>query len=1639
MSSQVIDEKIVRLKMDYSSVEKGAGRVTSTLGRIADSIRRLGTKTNTADVAKSISDIGSKASLARPLIDQLGDAATNVGNKFSVLKTVAVGALMRIGSTVAQKASQLLSAFTTDPIRDGFGEYEEKLKSIQTILANTTKDGTTLAQVNKELNALNAYADKTVYSFADMTKNIGLFTNAGLGLTESTSMIKGWSNAVAGAGGNAEDASRGAYQLSQELAQGRMTLMGWNSMVNAKAGNNNMKAGLIDIAKAMGKFNGVAEKNIPTMDTFRDTLQDGWLTTDITSAYLRIMAGDMDDAGMAALGLSADQIKAFKAQQKAAEEAATKVRSFTQLMGTLKEAVGSGWATTWELLLGDFNDATKLFSGIADSLSTWIGKYSDARNNLLKAAVKLGARDDVLSGLKAAFQALAPIVKTLAAAFRQVFPPTTAEQIKSVTGRFKELMEGLKPSAERLAQFKNIFTALFTIVKAGITVIGMAGKLLAALIPDNLFDIVMNVTNKIAEFILKLSSGAAGMKDFASVTDTISKVMNSIGESINMAIDKFKSLGSVVDGAKTILVAAMGIIGTIAESVWNTFSKFNFKDLFNVAAIGAVGVTIAKISKTIKGFMESFDNISSIGGSVSEAFESVTDAIQTMTLKVKSEALMNIAIAIGILSAALFVLSTIDSVKLGVSLGAVASNLAILMAGLNILGKTPLKTGSIMASVVAMTVMASALLILATAVKIMSTMKPAEMAQGLLGITAGMVIMVKAVQSIGDVAPKAIIAASAMSAMATALILLTVPIMLLGRMDTADLAKGIAGVGAALAILVVAVRSISKLGPSVIVAASSMTMIATALNLLIAPILVFSRMSWEEIAKGLATTAAALIIMSGGLALISKISGKAGMVLGAASMIMVATAITILAGALRIFGGMSVAEIAKGLGTLAGSLVILAVGLKLMQSSLAGALALTIVANAMIPLATALRLLGSMDITSVATALGTLAGTLLIFTVAAYALQGAIGGVLLLGVAALELLVLASAVAVISTAILTLAAAVKVFSEIPLAALGVGLLGMAGGLGIIIGAAYLAGGAALGLLSLGAAFILIGSTIALVGIGVKQMADGLMTLSKIELGNFADNLSIILETLATLIPKLIKIVTDAIADVLKSLASLIPGIVNLGKALLEGIMALIPTFIKMLSTVLTSLQSLIPQIISLFVAMASGILQALMILGPQVIALFTVMLSYLIMSAQIVLPQLFALFGTIITGVLTLLVNAVPQMAAAAMSIVLGILQVFADSVTQFVTIGLQIITGFLNGIAAGIPGIVVSVTNIIVTFLDSIASQIPRIVDSAMNLILSFINALADATEVYGPQITSAIQRLLTNVINIVLGLVGAMASAAFSFIGGFIDMAVKVASTIWGRLSGFFAPLVSRVVGAIGSLISTASNFIQGFIRGAVSVAGGIWNAISGFFTSIPGKIAGAIGNLYDSGASVISGFVSGLTSGLESAKRKVSGALSSIRGLFPFSPAKEGPFSGRGWVTYSGKSILPAFTKGLVQNVGDSVDKTKNAMGKIREALSIDDYKLPALQGIDLSGTARVYTNQVVEGSATFETKLLDKFNKLKEDISDAFNDSIDNINDRAIVVENYMDKTKVGEMVAQPVKETNEKRQRIIDAVSGKGVN
>ena len=370
--SKSIDQRVVEMQFDNRQFESNVKTSLSTLDKLKQSL-------NFKDAGKGFENISSAAKKVD--MTGLGKTVDAVAVKFSSLQVVATTALANITNSVVNTGKSLVNSLTLEPVMTGFSEYELKLNSIQTIMANTASKGTTMSDVTAALDELNTYADQTIYNFAEMTRNIGTFTAAGVDLDKSVTSIKGIANLAAISGSNAQQASTAMYQLSQALAAGRVSLMDWNSVVNAGMGGEVFQNALKRTAEQMGhNVDALIEK----YGSFRESLTQGqWLTADVLTETLTQLSGAYSEADLIAQGYTEQQAKEIVELANTAVNAATKVKTFTQLFDTMKESVQSGWAQSWEIIIGDFEEAKESLTEMSDIFGDFVSSGADSRNAFL--------------------------------------------------------------------------------------------------------------------------------------------------------------------------------------------------------------------------------------------------------------------------------------------------------------------------------------------------------------------------------------------------------------------------------------------------------------------------------------------------------------------------------------------------------------------------------------------------------------------------------------------------------------------------------------------------------------------------------------------------------------------------------------------------------------------------------------------------------------------------------------------------------------------------------------------------------------------------------------------------------------------------------------------------------------------------------------------------------------------------------------------------------------------------------------------------------------------------------------------------------------------------------------------------------
>ena len=1051
MSKQV-EERVVSMQFDNSRFERNVSQSMSTLDKLKQ-------KLNFNGASKGLENVQTAASKVD--MHGLANNVETVRARFSALEVMGVTALANITNSAVNAGKRMVAALTIEPIKAGFQEYETQMNSVQTILANTQKEGTNVKVVNKALDELNTYADKTIYNFTEMTRNIGTFTAAGVKLDTSVSSIKGIANLAAVSGSTSQQASTAMYQLSQAIASGTVKLMDWNSVVNAGMGGQVFQDALIRTSEHLktGAKAAVAAKG-----SFRESLSTGWLTTEVLTQTLDQFstAADTQEEYEAAVkkfveqGYSQEEAKQMADMAKTAGEAATKVKTFTQLIDTLKEALGSGWTTTWRLIIGDFEEAKKLWTEVSDYFSEAINNSSEARNKMIKGWAEGGGRTMLIDSLKNAFEGLMSVVMPIKEAFREVFPPTTSEQLLKITERVKEFTEKLKLSSKNAERVKRIFKGVFSIFDLGKKALTAFMKPLFDFSQSkgigNLADMLLEAAASIGDFFTSINEGTSAKQILSNVSDALSKAFGGVSKIFESATNGLRGFGNVFKSVWSWISKVAGKIGTAISTAFKWITEnVSVGDIFAGLLGGGIFVTLKKFSGLLDKIKEAISNVfdkkvfeGGIGDKFKSILDKVHDSLESFTSGIKIASLVSIAIAIGILSASLKSIAALKISELSKGLFGIGGLLAMLSMSFKSLTKSLSKFDSkgVVKAGIAMIAMSIAIKILSKALVEIAGLKFTDILKGLFAIGVGLLGFVGILKLL-DKTDGSIKSAITMILVAEACKILGDALASLGSLSWEEIRRGLTAMGGALAEITAVTVILGKYGKGgSLIGAVSMLIMVQSLDEIYEALKNFGSMAWEEIRRGLTAMGVALAELGFVIGLLGKFGGTSSLV-GAVSILIVAHTLDEIYEALKGFGSMSWGEIGRGLVAMGGALIELAaitglLGTLAPGTGLLGAVTILIVAQALKPIGEALSDIGQLSWSEIARGLVGMGGALTELAVIT-GLLGNLGGLgALLGAGTILLAV---------QGLGDLADALKKFGEMSWDEIGRGLTAMGAALG----------------------------------------------------------------------------------------------------------------------------------------------------------------------------------------------------------------------------------------------------------------------------------------------------------------------------------------------------------------------------------------------------------------------------------------------------------------------------------------------------------------------------------------------------------------------------------------------------------------
>lgn len=1603
--STSIEERIVAMRFNNGEFMKNSADTMSALDKL-----------------KSALDFkGAGRAIQQLDVSQIGASVDTLRSKFEGLDAVVTGILLGLGgkiATFAVDSAKKLGQNLIQGAKDGFGEYETQINGIQTIMSNTASKGTTMDQVNSALQELNKYADLTIYNFAEMTRNIGTFTAAGVGLETSTSAIKGIANLAAMSGSSSAQASTAMYQLSQALAAGKVSLMDWNSVVNAGMGGQVFQDALKETARAQGvAIDDLISKN----GSFRESLQEGWLTAGVLTDTLAKFTGDLTREQIINMGYTEQQADEIIALGKNASDAATKIKTFSQLIGTLNEAVGSGWAQSWQIVLGDFEEAKALFTEVNDVLGAMIGASADARNAQLqiwKDGDERGSgRTALIDALRNSFQALMKVISPIQEAWRNVFPPTLGKTLLDISFALRDFTAGLIISGKAASNIKAIFTGLFTVLKIGITIVSSVVRIVANMVGIffNLAGAILGLLGPIVSFVVSLfpvsdgaSEAGSGIKRFTDILiDFQNFLVGPLISGLQTAtewLDRFLNGGGAREAVLKTIVAVLSL-GEAVSSIYNILMKGDYtrnplfsedsdfaNTLFNIRdAVMALASAAASAFSILFGgnytgnpLFEEDSSFAKALFTIREAVINATEAVQDFFSAVGEAGQRSIGFwqSVGQTLARVLdaVKPVVDAVKNAVGQFLAGLDFNTIMATLN--------TGFLIGFV----------LVIRNAVKKISGIFEAagSLGSSLIGALDGVTGVLKAMQA--DLKANMLLKiAGAIGILALSLVLLSTidP----ARLQQAGIAMGI--IGAAIIGILLVIEKLMKASSAadswtdtlkgsftgiadsvknnlnaaaMIKAATALLILAVAMVILASAIGILAGLDTGAMIQGLIGVAVAMGILVGAALLLDKMKNS---ILGASfSMLLMAAAITAIAGAVAIFGNIPYEVLLQGmisvgivLAGLVGAAMLLSKFAPQMVLSALGLLAMAAALNMLVIPITALGLLPLPII-----AQGMMAVALMLaLLVAAAVVLAPLGAQMAL--AALGLMAMAAAVG-------QLVLPITALGSMDLAVLVQGILAVAAVLAVLVLAALAMQGAIAGagaMIIVAAALLVLAVAIGILGaMPFEQLLQGLIGMAA----------ALIIVGVAGYL------LTGAIPGMLAVAVAIV--LIAAGLLIMSIAVLVFAAAVALLGPALVS----VTQGLLVFAAAADKIVAAV----PPMIAIGAGLLIFGVGAAVAGAGILILGLGILVLGAGLALVGAVGIIGATALAaVVIQISKLLEHAPGLFVmagaftTLGAALLIMGAGLLLVGVGGLLAAVAlamlvplgGLVTVALTMIMNAIQKAADKA-----AAIQALVAALEPLGP----SIERIGSSGAAAAGGILaatasfGIMAVAAIMVGTAVVTMAVMMGAAIPAAMNLITASGVAFaafVTAAIASALQLQAG-ITGALPGTVMASTALARAVG---ATIIGIVRGDAGAMQSAGYEVGNYITIGMRNGIQNGAGGVAAAARSVARqalaasraeLSVQSPSRKyyeiGNYMDEGMaggqldnvkkVTDASKSVAKAAilaTKSTLDRLKSSVATEMNLQPTIRPVVDLTDFRKGTAQmklqapvayaTLDLSNTRRL----------------------------------------------------------------------------------
>lgn len=1586
--SRYVDERVVEMGFDNKRFETNVRQSMSTLDELNEKLEFSGVQS------------GNQA------LSAINETILSVEKSFSALEVAMITVIANITNKITNLAVDSIKALTVDNIAEGWNKYGQETTAVGTLMAQTIRmttdeldengkaivkvidEADKMSTITEQLEKLNWYTDETSYTFTDMVDNIGKFTAAGNSLNDSVDAMMGIANWAALSGQNAQTASRAMYQLSQAMSSGTVRLQDYRSIQTANMDTEEFRQTALQTALDLGTLERsisgvyrVGDKTF-TEGQFTEFLSEGWFTSDVlmktlkkyssttdalyeaysdpentktTSELIEEMSGSLDAFGL----------KAFRAAQEA--------RTFQDAVGSIKEAVASGWMNTFNKVFGDYEEAKTLWTDLANELYDVFAEPGNVRNEILGVWKEWGGRDDIFGRydeetrtVNGAFwnlyDAIIAVKNIVSEAWDAIFPAGTIEEraakLHSITQRLRDITQGLILTGEKAEKLKDIFTGVFSVIRTGARVVKSlwdGTKPIRDFVKETLVELFEGIANvgksfteasedgskfeKLTEKLTKISEAVVGVlkaavlivKDIVAIGKKLFGLIRKVPGELNKIFTAATgSSFSITD----ILTSVLGLIERAILMVHKFFSVFSDVDT------GPMEKVSTSLSEKLSPLKKFFDGVANLFKGLWEIVKAVAPVIGTI-LGYIGDWIKKLGEKIKAVFSGQESLASLKDLFSGAFLGAMVTYWSWFLAQFMSWNQTfkavvqgfgdmfdskavktyleGLRQFAISIAIVVAAVIALASVDRDKIVYALATM--AVLIAGMLGVFKILQKMSKPLlEGMGNMKKmsqgfqfKQIVASLIRFALAIAIMALAVKV--LSTVSVADTVKGVLALTVLAGTMLLFIFALNKLKISKVTKGlGSLVLIAVAMLILAAPIKIIGSMKLGDIAKGVLAIVAILAVVTA-ISWVLKKTSPGALLVFALSMDLLAAAMIGVATAIAIIKFVDKDSVVKAFTVITGLLAVCTIIAKVLKigeaaTFLVFALAMDFLSAAMMALSVAVFIMNGISAEGVWNSLLVMGGLL--------ALGALIGKFLTIGDAA-TLLIFSAAMAIISGAFVIIAGAAAIMAAIPVDSLIIGLVA----LGIILALATVAGmvlgvygGAALILVGVGLAAI--GASLIVTAAGILALAGALAVLAKIGWGEILGGLAKL--TVALLILTVVGVVFSLAAIVFILFAAAM-GIAAIACGAFAAAIGAVALACQMFLAIQESMHAVIA-------GLATFIPEILTIIGQSILNFFTMVLTWLLENSELIATTIF----TVIDNLLSALAEHAPSIAESVWTILRSLWDNWVARLPEVVAAFIQLLIDFIDAIKEKIPPLREAIVDFLLTMVENFITAIVDVIvgsaDRFVKGIIYLINSIADSIEENTPLLVEAVNRLGKAIMNALKAFFGINSPAqklidiGKYIIDGLVNGIVNFGKNVWSKIKGVFTGIWDGI-----------KNVFSGAVNLGKSVVEGIKNGIQGV-----GEAAKNIGT--------------GFVDGVKNAAGAVKDAAVTVGGWFQDTFNNLfGIHSPSVWAMQEGKFVDEGFSEGIedntnvVENAASGIfdglsAKFSSGIDQLKKSLNIDD---------------------------------------------------------------------------------------------------